>query len=99
MSEQIKQILDQRGQKYGPFEDHARITCDIKRIIHEGLESNEHFLAMERSQRVVILEAADMIAHKIGRIVNGDPAYLDSWDDIAGYATLVSKYFSTEPPF
>ena len=31
-----------------------------------------------------------MIAHKIGRIINGDPDYDDSWADIAGYAKLVS---------
>jgi hypothetical protein len=35
-------------------------------------------------------EALDMIAHKIGRILNGDPDYSDSWRDIAGYATLVA---------
>lgn len=31
-----------------------------------------------------------MIAHKIGRILNGDPNYADSWIDIAGYAKLVA---------
>jgi hypothetical protein len=36
-------------------------------------------------------EALDMIAHKIARIINGDPDYADSWVDIAGYATLVSE--------
>ena len=30
-----------------------------------------------------------MIAHKIGRILNGDPNYLDSWIDIVGYAQLI----------
>jgi len=35
-------------------------------------------------------EAVEMIAHKLGRIVNGDPHYDDSWVDIAGYAKLVS---------
>ena len=30
-----------------------------------------------------------MIAHKMGRIVNGDPYYDDSWVDIVGYAQLV----------
>ena len=30
-----------------------------------------------------------MIAHKLGRIVNGDPYYADSYIDIAGYAKLV----------
>jgi hypothetical protein len=40
---------------------------------------------MNASQR----EACEMIAHKLGRIVNGDPNYADSWVDIAGYAQLV----------
>jgi hypothetical protein len=31
-----------------------------------------------------------MICHKIGRIVNGDPDYFDSWIDVAGYAQLVA---------
>lgn len=36
-------------------------------------------------------EALDMIFHKIGRIVCGDPNYADSWHDIAGYAKLVEN--------
>lgn len=36
-------------------------------------------------------EALEMIAHKIGRILAGDPAYDDSWVDIAGYATRVAE--------
>ncbi len=35
-------------------------------------------------------EALDMNAHKVARILNGDPDYSDSWRDIAGYATLVA---------
>ena len=35
-------------------------------------------------------EALEMIAHKLGRIANGDPDYADSWVDIAGYAKLVA---------
>lgn len=33
-------------------------------------------------------EALEMIAHKMARIVNGDPDYADSWRDIQGYAKL-----------
>ncbi len=32
-----------------------------------------------------------MIAHKIGRIVSGNPNVQDHWDDIAGYAKLASN--------
>ena len=35
-------------------------------------------------------EALEMIAHKIGRILAGRPAFRDQWDDIAGYAKLVA---------
>ncbi len=34
-------------------------------------------------------ESFQMIANKIGRILNGDPLYKDSWTDIIGYATLI----------
>lgn len=37
-------------------------------------------------------EALDMIVHKIGRILNGNPNYIDSFRDIAGYAELVVNY-------
>ena len=37
------------------------------------------------------IEALDMCAHKIGRILNGDPSYKDSWTDIIGYAKLVEN--------
>ena len=32
-----------------------------------------------------------MVAHKIGRILNGDPNYIDSWHDIIGYTRLVEQ--------
>ena len=35
--------------------------------------------------------AADMVLNKLVRVLN-DPMHLDSWDDIAGYATLVSNH-------
>jgi len=36
-------------------------------------------------------EALEMILHKIARILNGNPNYADSWQDIAGYAQLIVK--------
>ena len=32
-----------------------------------------------------------MIQHKIARMLNGDPTYLDNIVDISGYATLVQQ--------
>jgi hypothetical protein len=39
------------------------------------------------------IEALEMIAHKIGRIIAGDPDFDDHWDDIAGYAKIANKEF------
>ena len=77
----IEQILEERGNRYGEFAEHARITQEIK----ETLMSGESWDDCSDSQR----EALDMIAHKLGRIVNGDPDYDDSWIDIIGYSQLV----------
>lgn len=77
-------ILHDRGKTYGEFKDHAKITQDIKRMM---INFNAmKWYGMQDFQR----EALEMIAHKIGRILNGDPNYADSWDDIAGYAKLVA---------
>jgi hypothetical protein len=35
-------------------------------------------------------EALEMIQHKIGRILNGNPEFHDSWHDIVGYAKLAA---------
>ena len=82
----ITSTLAERGSRYGPFEDHAAITQSIKRAIFA------HGNLLADDQR----EALEMIAHKIGRIVNGDPNYADSWVDIAGYAKLVADRLEAE---
>ena len=76
----ISEVLDERGKSYGPFIGHARVTQAIKHAIFN------HAPVLEDDQR----EALEMIAHKIGRIINGNPDYVDSWVDIAGYAQLVA---------
>lgn len=79
------EILQERGSRYGKFTDHAAITQALKHVMATYDPDKWEKLADDHR------EALDMIAHKIGRILNGDPNYADSWDDIAGYATLVSK--------
>jgi hypothetical protein len=80
----IDAILTERGSRYGPFITHAEITQRYKRLTHKFLHNSGKELDHDQQ------EALDMIFHKIGRIVNGDPDYIDSWDDIAGYAKLVA---------
>lgn len=77
----INKILEERGQRYGDFEGHARITQDIKR----AMQNSRNWAKLTDAQK----EALEMVAHKIGRILNGDPDYIDSWTDIIGYTKLV----------
>lgn len=76
----IDSILKERGSRYGEFTGHAQITQDLKRV----MSSTSNWSKLTDYQK----EALEMIVHKIGRILNGDPTYQDSWDDIAGYAKL-----------
>lgn len=79
----ITDILTERGKEYGLFKDHASITQRLKYIMHTEYNWNAK---LDPDQ----CEALEMIAHKIGRILNGNPNNVDSWADIAGYAKLVA---------
>ena len=78
----IDKTLAERGERYGSFDGHAQITQDLKRVMHN---TSNWKTRLNDSQR----EALEMIAHKIGRILNGDPNYIDSWHDLVGYPKLV----------
>jgi hypothetical protein len=81
----LEETLQERGSRYGKFTDHAAVTQDLKRTILFHLSALRPTRPIAPDQQ----EALDMICHKIGRIVCGDPNYADSWHDIAGYAKLV----------
>lgn len=84
MAEQtIDALLEERGKTHGDFADHAAVTYAIKDAI-ASLGTIDRLNVVQR-------EALDMIAHKIGRIVAGNPNHHDHWLDISGYATLVSQ--------
>lgn len=87
---EIKEVLAERGSRYGAFDGHAQITQDLKAIMH--ISPNWFYLT--DSQK----ESLEMVAHKIGRILNGDPTYLDSWVDIVGYTQLVVEQLKGNNP-
>lgn len=80
----ITTTLTERGNRYGSFIDHAQVTQDLKKLALHHLEIRQKYLSPDQK------EALEMIFHKIGRIINGDPDYADSWHDIAGYAQLIA---------
>lgn len=79
----IDSTLQERGSRYGAFTGHAEITQSLKATMHAT--PNWGKLAPDQK------EALDMVAHKVGRILNGDADYIDSWHDIIGYTRLVEQ--------
>ena len=81
-------LITERGSRYGKFKDGA----DIMQSLKDTMRDVDGWNNLTASQK----EALDMIQHKIGRILNGDPTYDDSWKDIAGYATLIVNELNGE---
>lgn len=82
IEEEVNQTLDARAATYGQFIHVSHVSQAIKEI----LRNSNNWDNLSDDHR----EALETIATKMGRIMNGDPNYHDSWHDIAGYAQLVA---------
>jgi hypothetical protein len=89
MDNGIDGTLAERGKCYGSFNGQARIAQEIKTAMR--LSPNWTRLSP------CMMEALEMIAHKIGRILNGNINHKDSWHDIVGYAKLIDDTLSDIP--
>lgn len=78
----IDKTLEERGDRYGTFSGNASMTQALKEVMHRG-----QWTRLSETQK----EALEMVAHKISRILNGDPDYQDNWVDAIGYLTLALK--------
>lgn len=83
MTPNIDTLLRDRHTTHGDYAVHADITQRLKIV----MRLQPGWLRLNAMQG----EALEMIAHKIGRILAGKPDFQDHWDDIAGYARLVSQ--------
>lgn len=73
-------MLAERNKLHGDFHEHARVTQNLKAAMVDSV----NWERLDAAKR----EALEMIQHKIGRILAGDPEYADHWDDIMGYTRL-----------
>jgi len=87
----VNSILNVRAENYGKFKDGAALMQSIKRSMSEHAARHNKTFADDQ------WEALEMIVHKIGRIVNGNPDVVDHWVDIAGYATLIADRLDGHP--
>jgi hypothetical protein len=81
---EIVALLTERGHEYGPFRDGAALMQGMKRLMADHARAHDKTFSDDQ------WEALEMIVHKMGRIVNGNPDKVDHWKDIAGYAMLVA---------
>lgn len=84
VAETLDATLDSRAKTYGVFRDNARLAQALKRAMAD------HAADMQITFGDDQWESLEMIASKMARIVNGDSDHVDSWLDIAGYATLIA---------
>ena len=73
--------LAERKYRYGDFSTHAELAMGLK----FAMRSHPRW----ENLRAIQMQALDIIMDKVGRIINGDPDYVDNWHDIQGYAKLV----------
>lgn len=87
----MDKMLDERQKTHGAFRDHAYCTQRLKAELNECLIARQirKQPSLSHQQR----ESLEMILHKIGRIVAGNPNENDHWDDIAGYAKIANKVY------
>jgi hypothetical protein len=77
-----RELLEERQTTHGEYTVNAQISQDIMTICHDA----PSWPKLTRVQR----ETLHMIAHKMARILGGNPNVEDHWRDIAGYAVLAA---------
>jgi len=78
---QVEATLAERQGQYGDFSKVAGVSQHLQSVIWAaGADFDD-----------VQQEAIQMICSKLARLACGDADHVDSWHDIAGYATLVVK--------
>jgi len=82
---EIDDILKQRELTYGSFATLAEVSVVLRTILLT------HYTRTHNKQPLPphMTESITQICHKLARIVNGTPSYIESWRDIAGYSQLV----------
>lgn len=88
---EIDELTAERKKTHGDFTDHAKITQTLKDVLRSF---DAHWEKLNDCQK----ESIEMIVHKIGRIMAGDPNFADHWDDIGGYAKIARDRPTPELP-
>lgn len=83
----IDEILEERAEEYGSF----TLGAHLGRRLMKVCENAPSWQRMTSSEQYAII----MICAKLARVLNGNPHHQDSWQDIAGYATLTVDHINS----
>ena len=83
----VNELLESRAKLRGDFSNVARAHEEITAAIAGNI-----MRALSHEERLGLF----MIAHKLARVVTANGYDADSWQDIAGYATLVVNKFKED---
>lgn len=90
MSNEIENVLQERGGTYGDF--------DVVAYRSQRIQFHMRLYDTAKKYTETQREALQMIASKLSRIATGDANHRDSWIDIAGYAQLVADGIAKSEP-
>lgn len=81
----VEKTLEERGARYGSFEEHATICQGIQ---------DAYRIYPEKWEKLppVLKQGLTTIADKIARMLNGDHMYPDNLHDLGGYSKLMEDW-------
>ena len=85
---EVNEILADRQKTHGSFE----IGSYTSQTLKDNMRDTPNWAILDMDQK----ECLDMVAHKIARILCGDPNVVDHYLDGAGYFTLVANRLTSE---
>lgn len=88
----IEDTLNERGDRYGSFKSHAELSQALSQTILQ------HYFTHHVNPQPLppyMIESIQRICHKLARIANGDPHYVENWQAISTYSNLVSEELQT----
>ena len=76
----VNVMLNKKEKTHGLYKETANLSQSLKDVFRSG----KNWANLTDVQK----ESLEMIALKIARVLNGNAAHRDHWDDVAGYAAL-----------
>lgn len=83
----LKKTLEVRDKEYGSYGKGAHFRAEFMKLVkdfHKKINKTD----MKEVDYLCIFD----IVNKLSRVV-ANPSHLDTWHDIAGYATIIEKFY------